>query len=327
MWGQLGDGTSSLERHTPSPVSDLADAVEISAGLVHTCARRSSGAVACWGYNEFGRLGDGTTINRLRPTVVVGLVDAVEISAGLRHTCARRSSGSVVCWGKNDYGTLGDGSTVADRHASTPTTVFGLTDAVELSTGNYDTCARRRSGGVVCWGYNIDGRLGDGTATDRATPTPVIGLADAVEISAGRSHTCARRTSGTVVCWGKNDHGALGDGTTIERRAPTPVSGLIDALEIATGDTHTCARRIFGTVVCWGNNDFGQLGDGTGMARPPTPMAVSGLVDAVELTADVRQTCARRASGAVVCWGENFAGQLGDGTTTTRLTPTPVVGL
>ena len=92
-------------------------------GSEHSCARRASGAVACWGYNFYGNLGDGTTTIRLTPTAVSGLPDADQISVGAYHTCARRSSAALLCWGSNGYGRLGDGTTSS---RSTPTPVFGL---------------------------------------------------------------------------------------------------------------------------------------------------------------------------------------------------------
>jgi alpha-tubulin suppressor-like RCC1 family protein len=111
------------------------------------------------------------------------------------------------------------------------------------------------------------------------------------------------------------------------RSTPVAVSGLSGAVEITTNYFHTCARRASGTVVCWGDNTFGQLGDGTVGILRSTPVAVSGLSDAVEIDAGERHTCARRASGTVVCWGLGDNGQLGDGMMTTRLTPVAVMGL
>jgi alpha-tubulin suppressor-like RCC1 family protein len=248
-YGQKGDGSFSFIAYDAGEVSSLADAVEISGGDEHTCARRSSGRVACWGRNPEGELGDGNLSHGYprcgeltvsgdcspTPTEVTGLTDAVEISAGYWHTCARRSSGAVVCWGQNTYGQLGDGGlshVMCPANGSptdcspTPVAVSGVVDAVEISAGGDHTCARRATGGVVCWGMNAHGQLGDGTTTDRLTPTPVLDLTDAVEITTGGQHTCARRATGAVVCWGWNREGQLGDGTTTDRLTPTPVVGL-----------------------------------------------------------------------------------------------------
>lgn len=331
-FGQLGDGTMGHSRcqtsvafdcsPTPVAAAGVTDIVEIAAGTYHTCARRASGAVICWGSNQFGQLGDGSMAHSLceypsppavdcslTPVAVLGLADAVEIAAGSFHTCARRASGQVMCWG--------------GESGATPTVVLGLTDAVEIAVGA-STCARRASGEVVCWGGNGAGQLGDGTMTDSPTPVAVSGLTDAVELSAGDGypHACARRASGAVVCWGSNDTGELGDGirhsTCIGFRefdcslTPVTVAGLTDAVEISAGSSSTCARRASGEIVCWGLNHVGQFGDGT-MTGSPTPVvAAPGLTDAIEISGGMSR-CAVRTTGAVMCWGYNAFGQLGDG--------------
>jgi len=130
--------------------------------------------------------------------------ELVEVAAGYAHTCARSRSGRVACWGSNQVGELGDG---VAHHAScggfdcslTPVVVAGLTDAVQITAGGYQTCALRASGSVACWGANSAGQLGDGTTTNRSTPTAVSGLTDAIQVAAGIVHTCALRASGAVV--------------------------------------------------------------------------------------------------------------------------------
>ena len=208
-YGQLGDGTDVFSRSPPAAVVGLTDAVQITAGYNHTCARRASGSVVCWGSTGAG-LGDGTTLGRNLPVAVLALSDAVEVSAGGTHTCARQSSGTVVCWGRNIYGEIGDGSRT---NRSTPTLVEGLTDATDIAAGYVHNCARRSSGAVVCWGHNGDGQIGDGSLDTLAlTAVAVVGLVDAVEVGAGRGHSCAARSGGDIVCWGSGYYGQLGVG-------------------------------------------------------------------------------------------------------------------
>jgi alpha-tubulin suppressor-like RCC1 family protein len=264
-------------------------------------------------------------------TIVVNGVtlEAVQISAGFEHTCAVTRAGAAYCWGRNTYGQLGDGTIDARL---TPTPVVGLSSGVaSISAGHSHTCAVTTAGAAYCWGLNGNGQLGDGTTTRRSTPTPVVGLSSGVaSISAGFSHTCALTTSGAVLCWGHNSYGELGDGTTTYRLTPMPVVGLssgVASISVRVHAQHTCAVTTAGAAYCWGSNYYGQLGDGTKTNRL-TPTPVVGLSSGVaSISAGGNNTCAVTTAGAAYCWGLNGSGQLGDGTKTNRLTPTPVVGL
>ena len=145
---------------------------------------------------------------------------------GSAHTCAILDDGSVSCWGDNEYGQLGDGTTT-DRNTPTQTSSLG-TDrtAVAITAGAYHTCAILDDGSASCWGYNGQGQLGDGTTNNRNTPTQTSSLGTdrtAVAITAGMYHTCAILDDGSGSCWGRNYEGQLGDGTTNHRYTPTTI--------------------------------------------------------------------------------------------------------
>lgn len=321
--GTLGDG-SLIGRNSPVSVSGLDSGVtSVATGESHSCAVTTAGEVKCWGNNNSGQLGDGTTVNRLTPVSVSGLSTGVtSVAAGGSHTCAVTTGGAAKCWGSNYYGHLGDGST---SQRLTPVSVSGLGSGVaSVVTGAQGhTCAVTTTGAVKCWGYNYYGQLGDGTTVNRSTPVSVSGLGSGVaSATLGNYHTCAVTTGGAGKCWGSNNYGQLGDGSTSQRLMPVSVSGLDSGVaSVSAGGYVTCAVTAAGAAKCWGYNANGYLGDGSTTNRT-APVAVSGLSSGVtSLSTSGSHTCVAAAEGVAKCWGSNGFGQLGDGTKSQHTAP------
>jgi hypothetical protein len=308
--GELGNG-STTSTLVPIPLTDLASGVTAVSASPDTtnefaCAVTAAGDVECWGDNGAGQLGDGSTTSRSFPAAVSGVTAASAVSVGLEYACAIAAGGAVECWGNNGNGELGDGTTITRR---VPAPVVGLSSGVtSLSVGtSFSPCAVTAAGGVVCWGYNGSGQLGNGSTNSSTTPVPVSGLSNGVtKVAAGGSFACALTAGGGVQCWGLNGQGQLGDGTTTDSSVPVPVTGLSSGVTgLSVGGTSACATTADGLLECWGQGYFGQLGDGS-LVSSTIPVAVAGFAPLPSLgdgrpTASISVTLLPATLAAPIC--------------------------
>jgi alpha-tubulin suppressor-like RCC1 family protein len=330
--GQIGNGSLSPFVNPPAGPLIGNGVVEVAAGFNHTCALVADGRLMCWGYNQWGEVGDGALVKDIsKPNLVAGLPNTLTggqaLSLGNLHTCALKSDGTGYCWGANGFGQLGDGSTNSVAAPANPINYTGFgpgTYAKGIELGNDFGCALMSYGSVRCWGKNTVGQLGDGTTNNATTGVAVTGINTAIGVATGQAHACALLSDGTLHCWGDNAYGQLGDSTNLNRLNPM-LSYRDRASKVVAGQSHTCALVENGQVVCWGRDNFGQLGDGC--LNPPLDcnvdqsvalvVALGGVID---LAAGNEFTCALRDDGTVWCWGRNLEGQLGDGSNTSQVT-------
>ncbi len=251
--------------------------------------------------------------------------DFASISAGRDHACGVTENGRVVCWGENDEQQLGDETTM---QRAGPVLVPSLSGVTKVSVHSTHSCAMTSGGRVSCWGDNAQGQTGNGGATVHGAPHAVI-ASGATDVATGFFHTCAV-VAGGVRCWGLNNVGQLGTGTnsggTPVRtvRNITNMGSLTGATAVAAGSVHTCAIVDGGNVVCWGGDTNGQLGDANEGTSSTVPVAVSGITDAVAISAFESHTCVLRSGGGVSCWGLNSSHQINDGGTEPLQTPVGV---
>ena len=307
--------TSFTTESLPPPVA------AVGAGNLHACGLTVTGNAYCWGFNDFGQLGDGSTTGSLTPVLVSGGTRFSSISTRGGHTCGVTPVGDVYCWGENFRGQLGDGTTI---NRLTPVLVSGGLSFASVSTAFSETCGITTGGDAYCWGENFFGQLGDGTTINRLTPVPVAGGLTFASLSTD-AHTCGVTAAGDAYCWGDNRGGGLGDGTTTNKLTPVRVAGGLSFASLNTGPWHTCGVTAAGDAYCWGANRDGQLGDGT-TNRSLTPVLVSGGLSFASVSPGSSITCGVTTAGDAYCWGENSSGKLGDGTRTDRHTPVPVAG-
>ena len=267
--GQLG--TSGGDKDTPQTINlgSGRTATSIYAGGHYTCAILDDASVKCWGQNDQGQLGIGSTSNTNTPTTINTLGSgrtAVSLATAFDSVCALLDDGSVKCWGSDFDGQLGNGGTNADL-SSPPSSAINLgtsRTAKAITGGEFHFCAILDDDSIKCWGQGTDGKLGTGSTGDRSTPTSTSGSFAsgryAVAIDAGYDHTCVLLDNGDMTCWGSDADGQLGNGASSSSTVSSLSSNIISlgtgrtAISISAGGTHTCAQLDNGSTQVLGES-------------------------------------------------------------------------
>jgi alpha-tubulin suppressor-like RCC1 family protein len=297
------------------------DIIQVATGQYYTCALRAAGEVLCWGANDSGVLGDGTFEPHDAPVPVVGLSDAVEIEANTAQLdnaamCARRSTGTLVCWGAGEGGMLGNGS---EQDQPLPSEVAAVYEAASVKAAKESACTLLRDGAVWCWGINSSGQGGPAGTSGPWTPEPVVSLDNALQLDIAMFN-CVTLPTGEVACWGQDQFGWAGEGEAL-LEAPTIMKNVTDADSVhlpGPGSNQRpgaqCVIHSGGAVSCTGANEFGTIDiDNPTDLKDGEMKTIDGITDAIQIAGTLSTTCALRANGQVVCWGDNGYGLLGIG--------------
>lgn len=329
----------------PQPVDVGGPASRVAVGAQHTCALRRDGSVACWGnrmrpttvddvrdvidlrygrFHDFFALGRDGRLRRWVMTaglnqqsargytpveLVAGGDRVAQVRVGGDTICVVRTNGAVACWGGNSDGQLAQGSAPRDR--AEPSTVSGLSDAVQIVAKEHGVCAVRATGAVACWGDPLwwDGEGGP-SGDPVSSPREVQGIVDARQVVIAMNLACVRRRSGSVGCWGSN-RAVLGASASEVSSSLVAVPSVTDATGLAAGESHVCALRRDGTVWCWGDENIevrarpnNRRGEAEEIGIGPAPTVLPGVTRAAWLAAGGYQTCVREdASPGVLCGG------------------------
>ena len=330
-WGwPVGDSTY-VPSATPVPVFGGLALPSVSVGgngPVSACGIKS-GTVYCWGDV---------------PVAVPGGVGFASVSVGWSHGCGLKAGGAAFCWGYDLNGELGTGGAAPEQCDGYPCSntfvaVAGGLSFVTVSAGAIHSCGLTAGGSAWCWGANQGGgQLGDGSTTNRNSPVAVTGGLTFTSVSAGGDHTCGLTAGGAAYCWGLNLYGELGTGSVTGPQqcsgsyacstTPAAVSGGLTFNSVSAGEQHTCGVTTAGQAYCWGFNAFGQLGNGS-TTDSSAPVPVSGGLTFVSVSAglgNAAHTCGLTTGGVVYCWGNNYSGQLGNGSNVNSNVPVRVAG-
>lgn len=322
-WGYNLHGSAATgdffgeRRYLPDVAPALANVERVSFGALHACAQRTDGSLACWGDGNSGALGLGGDLIAVASPAPVSLPAPIQrVAAGRFHTCVEMA-GAIHCWGANRFGQLGRGPRAAGP-VPHEVAIPGNPLIKSVATMGDHSCAVTAVGDVWCWGRGFFGELGGGrNGPSGTTPRQIVGVINATAVVMGAQHACAWNPD-NVWCWGDFSNTTNGEPVT---RMPiaTPVTA------VSAGSYHTCAISSINGTICWGRNANGELGNGTTTTTNVPVQALSVGRNVVAIAAGGSHSCALTNLGKLLCWGDNRAGQFGNGATASSTSPIEVL--
>ena len=247
--------------------------------------------------------------------------EVIQVAAGNSHSAAVTKDGDLYMWGDNYYGQLGVYSNVDSNipiKVNNSSSTLPEKSVKYVALGGVHSAAITKGGSLYMWGCNGNGRLGDGTTTDRYTPVKIMD--NVASVNLGGYHSAAITKNGSLYTWGYNEYGQLGDGTSSHKTKPVKIMDNI--VSVSLGGNHSAAITKDGSLYMWGWGYYGQLGDGTSSSFRSKPVKIMDNVASVSLR--FNHSAAVTKDGSLYMWGDNTYGSLGDGTTTDRTSPVAI---
>ena len=297
-----------------------------------------NGEVYAIGYNTYGQLGIGNTVDQENLVKIEGLTNIEDIytNESLDVVIAKDATGNLYAWGRNYIGQLGIGNT---EDQTSPVKITGLTNIEEVYVGYSSVIAKDKNGNLYAWGDNLDGGLGIGNTEDQTSPVKITGLTNIEEVyiasHTGEAGVIAKDRNGNLYAWGNNESGQLGIGDVEQQNVPIKIQGLNSIEEVymkqqGQGEVNTFAIDINGNLYTWGSKQRGILGIETETDQT-TPVKIEGLSNIKNVYCKTNDfdaaIIAKDSDGNLYTWGSNILGELGIGNTDWQDTPVKIEGL
>ena len=298
----------------------------ISSGENHVCGLDAEGFLWCWGINDWGQLGIGSSgykTHSLKPVKVDEESRWLKISAGEGHTCGIKEDKTLWCWGRNEMGQLGNGNKGWSQNETKP---IKIDDNIwiDVTAGEAHTCGIKQGNTLWCWGSNYLKQLGDNTKQDRNIP---VQSTDGKwkEVYTGDAYTCGIKENNELWCWGLREQ----KGVFEEYYDPQAYTDL-SFKYISAGEHHICGIDDNNLLWCWGEIDYHRDIDGDerfssihDINTYPPEQPYEGEWQQVSCGGFF--TCGIKEDGTLWCWGTNYkSGQLGLGHIEEELSPVQV---
>lgn len=296
----------------------------LSVSYYAACALDRDGAAYCWGYDDWGQLGDNDGVSNFASTAgpVAGGHTFFQLAGNGYVTCGLDTAGQAWCWGDNSYGNTGNGNEDGVIYDA-PQAVVGAHVFTQIDAEWDNVCAVDDSGTAWCWGRGTENQLGDGLGTDSGTPVAVSGGLTFTDVGVGRYFACGLTNAGLVYCWGQNDTNQFGDGTTSSSATPTLSANGEIFDNISLDWWGGCGVKSDNSAMCWGYNGGGRVGDGT-TTDATVPVTVAGGYSWLTLSPSNGWSCGLTTSGTITCVGNGGSGRTGIGSFDNVVTYTPI---